>query len=52
MEGDQQEREDRIMSPLLKVRCRSCNRLACEAAPGSLVRVKCGRCGRMFDFVA
>ena len=35
-----------------QVRCPACNRLAAEAAPGSRLRVKCGRCGRMFEFDA
>jgi len=35
---------------LLQVRCPRCNRLACEATPGSRVTVKCGRCGGMFDW--
>lgn len=34
------------------VRCPACNRLAAEAAPGSRLRVKCVRCGRMFAFTA
>jgi phage FluMu protein Com len=34
-----------------QVRCPACNRLAAEAAPGSRVRVKCVRCGRMFESV-
>ena len=36
--------------PLVQVRCPACNRLAAEAAPGSRLRVKCVRCGRMFAF--
>jgi phage FluMu protein Com len=39
----------RPRSPLFQVRCPRCNRLACEAAPGSLLRVKCGRCGELFE---
>ena len=34
---------------LVQVRCPRCHRLACEAAPGSRVRVKCVRCGEMFE---
>jgi phage FluMu protein Com len=34
---------------LVQVRCPACNRLACEAARGSLLRVKCSRCGEMFE---
>ncbi len=35
---------------LRQVRCPHCNRLAAEAAPGAHLRVKCVRCGRIFEF--
>lgn len=35
---------------LVQVRCPRCNRLAAEAAPGSQLRVKCARCGQLFDW--
>ena len=38
-----------MSTPLIQVRCPFCNRLAAEATPGSRLRVKCVRCGRMFD---
>ena len=34
---------------LVLVRCPRCNRLACEATAGSWVRVKCARCGWLFE---
>lgn len=34
---------------LIPVRCPRCHRLACEAAAGSVVRVKCVRCGRLYE---
>jgi phage FluMu protein Com len=34
---------------LIQVRCPRCHRLAAEAAPGSRLRVKCVRCGTMFE---
>lgn len=37
------------MTTYLKVRCPKCRRLACEATPGSRVRVKCVRCSEMFE---
>jgi phage FluMu protein Com len=36
-------------SRLFQVRCPHCNRLAAEAVAGSHLRVKCVRCGRMFE---
>lgn len=36
------------MSEYIQVRCPRCRRLACEAARGSRVRVKCGRCSALF----
>lgn len=35
--------------PLVPVRCPACNRLAAEATPGSQLRVKCARCGLVFE---
>lgn len=32
-----------------EVRCLNCRRLACDAPPGSRVRVKCVRCGDLFE---
>lgn len=32
-----------------QIRCPFCHKLAAEAAPGSSLRVKCVRCGRMFE---
>lgn len=37
------------MNGYVQVRCPRCRRLACEAVPGSRVRVKCVRCGEMFE---
>lgn len=34
---------------LAQVRCPQCNRLACEAARGSRLRVKCVRCGHVYE---
>ncbi|MBN9492873.1 Com family DNA-binding transcriptional regulator [bacterium] len=37
------------MNGFAAVRCPRCNRLACEAMPGSHVRVKCVRCGHLYQ---
>jgi phage FluMu protein Com len=37
---------------LVPVRCPYCNRLAAEVSEGASVRVKCGRCGRLFELDA
>lgn len=37
------------MTTYLQVRCPNCRRLACEATPGSRLRVKCVRCGEWFE---
>ena len=36
---------------LVPVRCPHCHKLAAEAGPGSQLRVKCVRCGRMFEWL-
>lgn len=33
---------------LVPVRCPYCDKLAADAAPGSLLQVKCSRCGARF----
>jgi Mu-like prophage protein Com len=44
-----QHHKEVTMTESIQVRCPACNRLACEAAPGSLLRVKCGRCGELYE---
>jgi phage FluMu protein Com len=51
VEGDRSNQADtgHGTPALVQVRCRRCSRLAAEATPGSRLRVKCVRCGAMFE---
>jgi len=40
----------RLVGDTWQVRCPRCNRLACHAAQGSRLQVKCSRCAFMFEF--
>jgi len=42
-------KERGMIDRLLQVRCPYCNRLAAEASEGSVLRVKCSRCGALFE---